>query len=633
MFLMLLVLAAGWLALSTAWLAGIVAAALFGWLLVMSLSLPPEAWANYAVGLVAAAAVAFIVHVTRVRTLLRLEGLRLEDARLKRELQTALQRAEAARQAEEDSNRRLAEANQALSRSEARTRALLDAVPDLILRLDRAGKVLDAKRAAQDTRSAPEPHVEARELEAFFSPSAAAALRQGLEAVFTTQRRLTLEIEDEVGETRRCAEARLVKSGEAEVIAIVRDITERKRAEAQRLLMERRLQESQKLESLSALTGGIAHDFNNLLTTILGNASLLKLKLPADSPWQAHLSAVEAASLQAASLCKQMLAYAGRTEFRLAVLDVNALVRGMAELLRSSIGRGIDLRFQLAAEVPPVEADAAQLRQAVLNLVVNGAEAIGDGPGQVTVSTGTQFADRAYLDACEVCAMEAAGPCVFVEVADTGPGLDAATRAKMFDPFFTTKFIGRGLGLAAVLGIARSHRGAIRVRSEPGCGAVFRVLLPALPAAEPAAAAARRSAEWRGRGTALVVDDEEEVCKVAGRLLELLGFGVLAARNGREAVETYQALRDRISVVLLDLAMPEMGGVEAFRELRRLDPNARVLFTSGYDALATLQTLPEGAEAHFLQKPFQLDDLRDKLRGLLEPVAAEAGSAAVRPAN
>jgi CheY-like chemotaxis protein len=237
----------------------------------------------------------------------------------------------------------------------------------------------------------------------------------------------------------------------------------------------------------------------------------------------------------------------------------------------------------------------------------------------VAVTTGSFWADREYLTQCAISTDTVPGNFVFVEVSDTGAGMSAETQGRIFDPFFTTKFVGRGLGLAAVQGIVRTHRGAIAVRSQPGGGSVFRVLLPVASGPAPVAAQGSRAApEWRGQGTILVADDEEEVRKVAGRMLESLGFGVLGARDGREAVETFRVLGDRITAVLLDFVMPDLNGAEVFTQLRRLRPDARILLISGYTEREIAKLFPPPGPAAFLQKPFKREELRDTLRGVLE---------------
>ena len=401
-------------------------------------------------------------------------------------------------------------------------------------------------------------------------------------------------------------------------VAAIRDITERKRAEEERRRLEVQMQQTQKLESLGVLAGGIAHDFNNLLTPILGHANLAKLALPPSSPARNDLLEIETASVRAAELCRQMLAYAGMGECKVETLDLSLLVKEVTQLLQVSISKKAMLRCCLGEHLPAIEADPAHLRQVVMNLVINASEAIGDYEGVITISTGAMFCDEVYLRESHTSEASAPGVYVYVEVADTGHGMDAETRTKIFDPFFTTKFAGRGLGLAAVLGIVRSHQGIIRVGSEPGKGTTFRVSLPASKKAgahrEPEAA----TELWRGSGAILLVDDDESVLKVTKEILEYCGFQVLTAANGRDAVASYREHSDEITCVLLDLAMPHMDGEETYRELRRIRPDVRVILASGYSEQEITRRFAGQALAGFVAKPYQVAALSAKLREVIQ---------------
>ncbi|OAI39148.1 hypothetical protein AYO38_08115 [bacterium SCGC AG-212-C10] len=392
------------------------------------------------------------------------------------------------------------------------------------------------------------------------------------------------------------------------VTGVALDVTERRRAEEAML-------QSQKLESLGVLAGGIAHDFNNLLVGILGNAGLALAELAPESPARETVQDIELAGQRAADLARQMLAYSGKGRFVVQRLALDSLVEEMTHLLRVSITRGAALSYRFAPDLPAVEADATQLRQVVMNLVVNASDAIGEQNGVITLTTGTMFADRAYLADSYMAPDAPEGEYVFLEVSDTGNGMDAETRARIFDPFFTTKFTGRGLGLAAVLGIVRGHRGAIKVVSEPGRGASFRLLLP--PLSEPATpipTVRSRPGALRGSGTVLVVDDEETVRNVTARALELSGYQVLKAVDGFDAQRVFQEYRDEISCVLLDLTMPNCGGEEAFDAIRRIRPDARVILMSGYaEQEATEHFLARGL-AGFIQKPYELGSLQRAVR-------------------
>jgi PAS domain S-box-containing protein len=401
------------------------------------------------------------------------------------------------------------------------------------------------------------------------------------------------------------------------LLGTVTDVTERK-------LLELQMQQTQKLESLGLLAGGIAHDFNNLLTVILGNASLALLELPPASAVAGLVREVEKAASRAADLTQQMLSYSGKGTFQVQPVDLSALIREMAQLLHTALPRRARLAFEFAPDLPPVEADATQVRQVVMNLITNAAEALQDESGVVTVATGLLTLEQPVLYAAHSGPDLAAGPYVFLRVTDTGCGMDEATQARVFDPFFTTKFTGRGLGLAVVLGIVRGHRGAVKVTSATVRGSTFEVLLPyrpppAAPPPAPAAApdqAAERA--WRGYGTVLVVDDEESVRDLVKFVLEQAGFAVLTAADGRTGVEAFERAGRDVDVVLLDLTMPRLSGLESLEELRRLRPGLPVVLMSGYSE-QDLRTRCGGLEpTAFLQKPFYAEHLLAAVRRALE---------------
>jgi two-component system, cell cycle sensor histidine kinase and response regulator CckA len=398
-----------------------------------------------------------------------------------------------------------------------------------------------------------------------------------------------------------------------------RDVTSRMRAEEERRQLEAQMQQAQKLESLGVLAGGIAHDFNNLLTAILGHADLALLGMAPEAPGRDNLREIASASRRAAELCRQMLAYAGRGRMVVEPVDLSRLVQDLVHLLQVSISKKALLRCRLAEELPVIEADPAQVRQVVMNLVINASEAIGDHDGVIGITTGALECSSADLRSSLHTEEPPPGRYVFLEVADTGHGMDAETQRRVFDPFFTTKFAGRGLGLAAVLGIVRKHNGAIRVASEPGAGTTFRILFPAGAAcgAQPEAAAAPEA--WRGSGAILLVDDEEAVRHVATKMLEHCGFRVLTASDGREAIALFRQHRAEIAGVLLDLTMPHMDGEQTFRELRRLQPDVRVILASGYSDSEIMHRFADEPLAGALEKPYQLQSLRAKLREVLAP--------------
>ncbi len=358
-------------------------------------------------------------------------------------------------------------------------------------------------------------------------------------------------------------------------VGILQDITERKHAEEERQKLATQLLHAQKLESLGVLAGGIAHDFNNLLTSILGYSDLALLELPSDSsPHRLINEAVNGARC-AAELTNQMLAYSGKGGFVVQPLNLSEVVESLSRLLQVSISKKCVLQRTYMPDLPTIEADATQIRQIIMNLIVNASEAIGDQSGVIAVSTGVMQGEHAYLCESYLDDHLPEGRYVYLEVTDTGAGMSDETRGKIFDPFFTTKFTGRGLGLSAVLGIVRGHRGAIKVSSELGHGTTFRVLFPASDKLGATAETGQTDERWRGSGTVLIVDDEESVRTLACRMLRRMGFTVLTANDGRDGVELFRGEAEQICLVLLDMTMPHMDGAEAFDELRRIKADVR----------------------------------------------------------
>ncbi|RYD84874.1 MAG: PAS domain S-box protein [Verrucomicrobiaceae bacterium] len=406
------------------------------------------------------------------------------------------------------------------------------------------------------------------------------------------------------------------------ILSLIEDITERVQAEAERAAMERKLQEAQKLESLGVLAGGIAHDFNNLLTAILGHASLAAgavSAMPHDEGLLESLTQIESAALRAAELCNQMLAYSGKGQFFLQELDLNTLLSSTTELLRVSISKKATLNFSLAPGLPRILGDATQIRQVFMNLIINASEAIDGHNGMIDIRT---MKKRLGAEDLQKCQLSDATPGEFtcLEVSDTGTGMSPEVISRIFDPFFTTKFTGRGLGLAAVMGIVRSHSGALSVSSMPGCGTSFSVYFPALGSDSVPfpPEVSERQAAWKGSGTVLVIDDEESVRKTLRRMLELLGFNVLTAPEGASGLAQLSAPEnDDIRLVMLDLVMPQLDGQETYRILREINPDVPVLLISGYTESEITRRFGDQEVKTFLQKPFQFTVLRERLREIL----------------
>ena len=393
----------------------------------------------------------------------------------------------------------------------------------------------------------------------------------------------------------------------------------RRKALDERIQLERQVQQAQKLESLGVLAGGIAHDFNNLLTAILGHVSLARDALPDVAAAGEDMRAAEQATRQAAELARQMLAYTGKARAEVRLVCIGKIVDDMIPMLKVAISKKAVLQFDLAPGLPPIRADVTQLHQVIMNLVINASESLGESGGVINLSTGIRDCDRAYLSSVWLNEERPEGPYVYLEVADSGCGIEPAALPRIFDPFYTTKFAGRGLGLAAVLGIVRAHRGSLRLQSEPGRGTIFRVLFPAVEAADAAADGDKEPADrWTGSGLVLLVDDEESIRVVGRRMLERVGFRVLEAADGLEAVDLFRAHAGEITCVLMDLTMPRLDGGEAFRRLREIRATIPVILASGYDEADIAGRFAGEGLAGFAQKPYAFNQLRSILRTVLD---------------
>jgi len=402
------------------------------------------------------------------------------------------------------------------------------------------------------------------------------------------------------------------------IFGAVKDISGRKRAEEQRRNLEAQIQQAQKLESLGVLAGGIAHDFNNLLMGILGNADLTLMNLDPESPMHSTVQDIHTTAVRASELVRQMLAYAGKGRFVVERLDLGEIVKETTQLLEVSISKKATLKYDYGENVPLIEGDATQLRQILMNLITNASDALEDKNGVITVRTGVRECDRAFLRQTYLDDGLPAGTYAFAEVSDDGKGMDAETRLRVFDPFFTTKFVGRGLGLAAVLGIVRSHRGAIDIRSEPGVGTTFRVLFAqAAEASEPVVSDSTAPCTYRGSGQILLVDDEASVRTVGRQMAETLGFQVTTANDGAEALEIFAQDPERFRCVILDLTMPILDGEECLRELRKISAEACVLLSTGFDKREILARFEVDRVTGFIQKPYTVEILAEKLHGFL----------------
>jgi two-component system cell cycle sensor histidine kinase/response regulator CckA len=397
---------------------------------------------------------------------------------------------------------------------------------------------------------------------------------------------------------------------------IIIDLTLMKQLESERLNLERQMQQTQKLESLGVLAGGIAHDFNNILASILGNASLGLEELPPFAPGRESLEAIEGSARRAAELCRQMLAYSGKGRFLIEPLRLDELVTGLSPLLKTSISKRATLILQSEKGTAQIFGDSTQIQQIVMNLVINASESLGDQPGFIKVSTGDMECSRDYLQSGLYQESDLQpGRFVWLSVSDTGCGMNPETQRRIFEPFYTSKFTGRGLGLSAVLGIVRGHKGALYLESQPGKGSTFRILFPAAQEETlPTKATQAPSDFWTGHGCMLLVEDELDVRILEQKMLERLGFEVMPASNGIEALEIYRQNPGKFTMVLLDLTMPYMNGQEMFHELCKINPAVKVLISSGYSESEVASRFAGEQIAGFIEKPFTLDELRERLR-------------------
>jgi PAS domain S-box-containing protein len=386
-------------------------------------------------------------------------------------------------------------------------------------------------------------------------------------------------------------------------VLTILDITERKR-------VEDKLRQTQKLESLGVLAGGIAHDFNNLLVTILGNASFAKSIAGNDAQLRPLLEQIELGAQRAAELTRQMLDYSGEGKVKVERLDLVSAVREMARLLAALIPKQVELHYQFQEGLPAVEVDATQIRQVLMNLITNAAESITAGSGRVTIALEQRFISEAELDAYEHHTSKP-GNYLVLSVKDSGSGMSQETRRRVFDPFFTTKFKGRGLGMAAVLGIVRGHNGAIRIESQEGAGTEVRVLLPLRESGPELVVAGER-------GTVLVVDDDQGVLTIARRVLASQGYKVLTAVNGVEGVACFRAHQSEIRLVLMDMTMPQMNGLAALHSIRALGSAVPVLLSSGYGASAAVHSREFSG---ILPKPYSFTELLSAVDGALGAAA------------
>ncbi|MGB3049624.1 MAG: response regulator [Polyangiales bacterium] len=501
---------------------------------------------------------------------------------------------------------------------------LLDHAPIGVAVLDQVGKIRGWNRRAATVLGAAEGDVIGARWTEFFHSSERESLERFISRSIAIGEAPSARVfdahradDDDVRKIEVTAASISSGTGEPGALVLFKDVTPEKQREAEQQRLEAQMQRTQKLESLGVLAGGIAHDFNNLLVSIVGNADLALMLASAGSPLQKALIKIKMAGGRASELTQQLLAYSGKTEVQIEAIDLNALVTELTNLLEISVSDYVSLDMVLSVDLPVVRGDLAQITQVLMNLITNAAEAIGEHSGKIMIATGTVVLSGEDCAQRRPSSDVSEGNYVFIDVVDTGSGMDASTCERIFEPFFTTKSTGRGLGLAAVAGIIRSHHGAIEVDSELDAGTAFRILLPAAPGPpleEPKPNTDSLDAEVHLEGTILVVDDEEEVLSVLSDMLETFGLEVETAGDGVEAIDIFRRSPDSFSAVILDMAMPRMGGAETLQALRAIRPDIPVIICTGYNEDPSFQATGTSA---FLQKPFKLATLMTKLEEVL----------------
>jgi len=512
-------------------------------------------------------------------------------------------------------------------------RQIIDINPHFIFVKDRRGRFTLVNKAVADAYGTTVEELIGR-TDADFNPNVAEVewfRHDDLEVMDTQREKFVPEevITDASGRRRYLQTTKkplIDRDGVARhVLGVSIDITALREAEEERRRLQEQMLHAQKLESLGVMAGGIAHDFNNLLVGILSNAELALHRVPADSPAFVAVEPIRVAALRAAELCRHMLAYSGGEPLELEPVDLGAVVRELSTLLAATLSKKASLEIEVPEPLPPIRADASQIRQALMNLITNASDALGNDPGKIAVTIDPRRCEADELPENYVGDELPSGHYVFVEVSDTGSGMDKDTLSRIFDPFFSTKAAGQGLGLASVLGIVRSHRGGLRVESTPGEGTTFQLWFPVAGSdvqRRPKREAPHPTPVEGAR--ILVVDDETMVVSVIQQLLELHGVTVVSAGSAKEALAIFREQRDRLTGVLLDLTMPEKDGYEVLAELRDIRPDVPVVLMSGFEERDTGR--PDAAPVTFLRKPFEESDLLRAVAVLRGPVPVSRGT-------
>jgi PAS domain S-box-containing protein len=404
-------------------------------------------------------------------------------------------------------------------------------------------------------------------------------------------------------------------------IESIRDITGRKQTEEENLLLEQQFHHAQKLESLGVLAGGIAHDFNNILTVILGHCFMAGEGMFSEQELKASFLQVEAAANRAADLCRQMLSYAGKSQLAQTPLDLWQLIDEVVKMLQAAFKKNVTIELDFNCDNSIINGDIGQIQQVIMNLIINAAEAIGDINGTIKITLTKMIVEKDTTETDTFGKALVAGKYACLEVADTGCGMDVDTQKRIFEPFYTTKFTGRGLGMSAICGIVTSHEGLLQLTSTPGVGTTFKVCFPLPEASEfPEVTSASSIPYEKSVGTILLVEDEQTLRVIGTAVLETFGHSVITAQHGLEALEIFQSQGSKIDVILLDLLMPVMGGIETYHELRRIAPTLPIIICSGYDTESVNDVIGNDLHAGFVHKPYKPDELRNMMIRMMDQV-------------
>ncbi|MBF0542842.1 MAG: response regulator [Candidatus Riflebacteria bacterium] len=414
----------------------------------------------------------------------------------------------------------------------------------------------------------------------------------------------------------------IILSGKMFFQCVIRDITDLKRSSEERRKLEERIMQSRKLESLAKLAGKIAHDFNNILTGIFGYADIAIMALPPNSVIRDYIQKIVVSARNAGNLSKEMLALTGKGKLMIQNLQITDLFKQIKNLLENSVPKNCDLKISFPENLPTINGDFSQIMQAIINLVTNSVEAIGPRDGKISINSGIVDCNRAFLRECQFSEDLQTGKYLFIEVLDSGCGITQEIQQQIFDPFFSTKLVGRGLGLPTVYGIVRGHKGTIKVTSEIGNGTSVKLFFPIIDKGDEIVEKARETAkmieEWRSYGKILVIEDDDFIRSSIIQILKKVGFTTLDASNGQAGITAFQSHSPDVRLVLLDLTMPDLGGEETFRELKKIKSDVPIILTSGYSEEEATNNFDKKDLADFLQKPYSFDKLISKIKNVLE---------------